>query len=232
MRYFLNCSLLALAALFFTACGQDTPKAPGEKAPTSPSAKTPNAQAGGTSETGEALEKLHIRKPNDDVVVTFRWNSEEMQILFNEGDNKRFLRSRLTQTRQRRYNERGVGPVALVRSSPKGPGFNIRSADGELWWRMRLGKKIAQIEDQTESVFQLRHPKSEIVQAVRTKGTIELGRAVTRKSRVRILDANGNLVYKVGRGAPDSMLYGLMVTPDLDTMARYILMAELLVRER
>lgn len=209
---------LALA-LLLAACGRERSE---------PSTSTPPAPA------EDGLRKLHVLTAEGQAIVTFRWDADEVQILINDEEGKRrFLRSKLGDGRQRRWNERGVGPVALVRTNEKGNAFSILSVDGkELWWRVRLGERVALVRDHPDKPgFDLRQERDRGVQVTSESGS-ELGRVeiVPRSRHVRVFDPAGNLVYKTARNAPVSMLYGVLLAPDLEPMAQYLLMAELLVR--
>ena len=212
-------ALLALPLLAL-ACGRERP------APPPPSTETPPAV--------ESLRHMHVLTADGKVAVTFKWDDEEVQVFFNEDGQRRFLRSRLGKGRQRRWSERGVGPVALVRTNAKGDAFSLLSEDGStLWWRVRLRERIALFRNHpSHPGFDLRLRRDKGVRVTSEKGD-ELGhvQVQARNGQVRVLDAQGEVVFKTARKAPVSMLYGALLAPELDRMARYILMGEILVRQ-
>lgn len=210
--------LLSLA-LLHTACGRDSKETP------APSAAT----------NAEALQKLRIRDADNRVAVVFRWAPQQVQVLFDstDGQGRRFLLTRVGKSRQRRYSERGVGPVALVRSNPDIHVFTLRTRDGDLLWRVRLGKNVILVEDNpTKPSFELRRVQGNLIRVLNGDGE-ELGRVELsfRHSRVLVRDAQGNVAYR-GPTTQGAMLYGVLLAPDLDPANRYILMAELLHRQR
>lgn len=210
-------ALLALP-LLAAACGRERP------APPPPTSAEPVV---------ETLRKLHVLDAEGKVVVTFRWDEDEVQLFFNEDGKRRYLRSRLGKGRQRRWNERGVGPVALVRTNPKATAFTLRSVDGsELLWRIKYGERVALFRDHAEkSGFDIRQRRDKGYNVTTEEGS-ELGgvKVVAKSKRVQITDPEGELVYKAVKNTPVSKIYGVLLAPDLDPMVRYILMAEMLVR--
>lgn len=209
---------LLVLPLLVLACGRERP------APT-PSTSTPPVE--------EKLRKMHVLTAEGKVAVTFRWDEEEVQVFFDDEGKRRFLRSRLGKGRQRRWSERGVGPVALVRTNAKGDAFSVLTEDGsELWWRVRLGERVALFRDHpAQPGFDLRLRRDNGVR-VTSEGGGKLGhvQVQAKTNVVRVFDAEGKVVYKTARNAPVSMLYGALLAPELDPMQRYVLMAEILVR--
>lgn len=211
-------ALLALAFLL-PACSRERP------AP-APASETPQPE--------EALRKLHVLTAEGELVVALKWDADEVQIFFGEGETRRVLRSRLGPGRQRRWNERGVGPVALVRSNEKGDAFTIRSADGKtVFLRVRLGKQVALVRDLPGSPgFDIRQQRRGNRIQVKSEDGTDLGRVEihAKTGNVRVFDSAGTEAFQTTRNAPVSMLYGALLAPEIEPTVRYILMAELLVR--
>ena len=217
--------------LLGAACGRQ------EKAPPSPSPPPPapaaGAPAAGAPAAGApAAEKIHVLTPDDQAAVSFLLSATEVRIVFFDGEEKRVLRSDRSQRRNRRYYERGRGPVVLVRSNPKYEAFTVRTLDGELRWRVWLGKKISIGDPPEKDAFELRQPQGNVVRAVTREGT-DLGKVSFKfqRSQVKVRDPEGNLVYH-GKIRHGSAMYGVLLVPGLDPVERYVLMAELFLRQR
>ena len=208
--------LLGLLALGLAAgCGKDT----------APPPPPPPAQA------EKPAEEVLIQTPDGEPAAVLRLGSENVRVTITEGGAQRVLRSRLSERRQRTYNEQGSGTVALVRKNDKDKTFTVRKPDGELLWRVRLRQKITVGDHPEKPAFELRGPHK---RAVRTlyKGGDELGTANFESggTAVEIRDTQGNVVYR-GMGEQTSALYGVLLVPDIDPVERYVIMAELLVRQ-
>lgn len=213
----LDVALAALAVVAaLAACG-------GKEAP-------PPAAAGEDA----VLEKIQIRRPEDSrIVATFRLTAEHVTIRFDDDGRDRVLRSRRDgDVKQRRYNERGAGAVALARPNPEAHTLTVRQPKGELRWRVRLGKNRILVEDHPElPAFELRQPNDSTVR-VRYEEGAELGRVVFGRGNgvTLVRGPEGDVRYQI-RSQRRSAIYGVLLVPDLDPVERYVLMAELLIQD-
>jgi hypothetical protein len=122
--------------------------------------------------------------------------------------------------------------VALARPNPEARTLTVRRPGGELRWRVRFGKHRILVADHPElPAFELRQPNDETVR-VRYEGGAELGRVVFGRGDpiIQVRGPGGEVLFRA-RGERRSELYGVLLVPDLDPVERYVLMAELLLRE-
>ncbi len=179
-----------------------------------------------------AAEKIKIKTPDDEAVVTFKPRGEEVKIEFAEEGGERVLRGRLKESGKRKYEDEGGGPVAEVK--PGESGFKVRTPEGELLWKVKISAEKIKISDNEENrnPFVLRLSGEDRVKVLRDE-TTDLGRVKFYRDRgkVKVKDLADQTLFESNTERYSAM-YGLLLLPEIPPAERYIVMAELLLRQR
>jgi len=213
--------------LLLPACGRE------ENAPIFGESSQP-AQAAVPETSGAAAEaeKIKIKTPDELTVVVFKPRGEEVKIEFQEDGRERVLRGKLKESGKRKYDEEGGGLVAEVK--PGESGFKVRTPGGELLWKVKLSAEKIKISDNEENrnPFVLRLSGEDRVKILLNDST-DVGRVKFYRDRgkVKIKDPADTTLYESNTERYSAM-YGVLLMPEIPAAERYIVMAELLLRQR
>ncbi len=214
-RYLIAVSLLFIAAACRERAGgsEEVARVAKTTTPTAASGVTTTPPPGGVT----------IRRADGSEVVVIHRTGENMEIRYGGT----VLNGESRESGKRKYRS-GNGPV-VFEIKPNENGFKLRTADGALRWKVKISADKIKISDNEENnnPFELKRKEGDRVKVV-APGERELG--AVRGTAVE--DANKKELFRIDGGGASSAAYGVLLLDPIPEMQRYILLAELLSRER
>ena len=124
-----------------------------------------------------------------------------------------------------------MGPVAEVK--PNDSGFKVRTTAGQLLWKVKISGDKIKVSDNEEN----RNPfvlkvDDDRVKILRDEAN-DIGRVkfYSDRGKVKVKDLQGNELFE-SNTEQYSAAFGLLMMPEIEAAERYIVMAELLLRNR
>lgn len=153
-----------------------------------------------------------------------------MTIVFNEGGAEHKLVGQ-NGGGKRKYTYDG-GAVLYEVKPGDDDNFKLRAPDGSLRWKVKVTPEKIKISnnEQNENAFELK-PKGADRVKVEAPGDRELGNVRHKDNRIVVENAGGREIYKTD--APKfSGGYGVLLMDGIPDHERYILIAEIMSRNR
>jgi hypothetical protein len=218
-----------LAASLAAGCRSRAPAASPSPPPAAPAAASPPARAGARSVVivADGQQLWRITEQGDAVTVTGK-------------DDQPLLSGVVGANGKRTYRRPGGPPVVEVKAKDEpaagdddgGGGFKLRTPDGKLLWKVKVGAEKIKISSDEEGahsfVLSLKHAEKIKVHdgdgrelGVVTFRGPEWGVVVSDASRRTVAGAHTDL---------RSALFGVLLIDDIGELEKPILMAELLAR--
>ncbi len=219
--------------LFCVACGRDQV--------TQPPAEAPAGQESAAKSPAFEIEpeKFQIRDAANEVMGFVNIDGEVIRVVLPAGDQRRLAQTRLSR-KTHHYNERGVGPVALVDVDMRSFVENLvmRSPSGEFRYRVELRADRALIfdrdverDDPEAEPFLIRRTSENFLR-VNYRGESLGSVLINDKNQVRVRNGADELVYKLNSVDHFTTAFGILLLPEAEPLDRLILLAELHLLER
>ena len=200
------------------------PAAPGTSASAAAPSTTPAPSAGA----------ILVRGTDGSEALTVSENGEVVDIAYTDRAGKHALRGEERESGKRKYAVDG-GPVAYeIKPAEDGGGFKLRTAAGQLRWKVKVYPDKIKISDNEENKnpFELKVRDGGRVK-VMGPGEREVGnvRFDSAASRIEVQNASGAKQFEVASAAA-SGAYGVLLLDSIPQPERAILVAEILSRKR
>lgn len=132
---------------------------------------------------------------------------------------------------QKRYYHRGKGGAAVVEVKSDGDGFKLRTPDGKLAWKIKLGADKIKVSDneQNANAWEIKTGHADKAKVVDGAGK-DVGE-VRYAGKIKVKDGAGAERFVIETGARSSAYAGLLLAnvPEPD---RLVIVAELLAKGR
>jgi hypothetical protein len=218
-------SLVLLLFLFLAACGGKEKKAP----ETSRAPRDTAASAIATPSGSQGFrERVKIKDAADARVFDIKLG-DVIKIESGAEGTPNVLRGEMRPNGKRKYEMEGGMVLAEVKSDADA--FKLRTQDGRLLWKIKLGDgsvKISNNEENTNA-FKLKSDGERV--KVEDGTETEIGKATWQadKKRVKVKDAADTELFQIDADRL-SIAYGVLLLKDIPQTERSIIMAELLAR--
>jgi hypothetical protein len=214
---------LFLLLLVVSACSKSAPGNSENR-----EAKTPTS---GSANTAASKDKIKIKTPHEQTVVEFSDTGGEPQIEFSINGQKQILQGKSKDSSKRKYENDANQILAEVKTDSDS--FKIRTPDGKLLWKVKFNDdkiKISNNEEMTNP-FALKAGEQDRVKVFREETEIGKVKFYRDKGKVKIDSPNETTLFESNTNTFLSF-YGWMLISEIPAMERYIIMAELLAREK
>lgn len=197
-----------------------------------PSSPAPAANPAATAAPAAATRKpVEIKRADGSPLLTVTEREGHIEIAFTGNGQPRVLAGDSRDSGKRKYHI-DSGAVLFEVKPGDDAGFKLRTVDGKLRWKVKVTAEKIKISDneENERPFELKLRDAGRVKVV-APGDREVGNVRVSGTKVEVENAAGTKLYVID-GATPSAAYGVLLLEDLDTVERYILLAELLSRGR
>jgi hypothetical protein len=184
-----------------------------------------------TSQAADAEEPLRIASVRTQRVLTFERDGQKVRITFQREGQTRVLEGVQHPSGKRKYLLSDYGFVAEVKS--KQSGFKVRDQWGRLLWKVKTSPqkvKIADDEELTQPYELVRKPAGRL-KVRRLDVALGAVRVSSDRGQVAVFDATGAMQYQ--SATPHlSVMYGVLLLEAIPELERYMIMAELWLRNQ
>ncbi|MEO8036198.1 MAG: hypothetical protein ABI837_17310 [Acidobacteriota bacterium] len=182
---------------------------------------TAESASGGWTGSSSGASDVTLRRADGSQLAVIHRSGENIEI--RAGGT--VLRGEQKSTGKRKYSS---GSATAFEVKPGDSGFKLRTADGKLRWKVKITPEKIKISDNEENnnPFELKMKEGDRVKIV-APGERELGSV--RGSSVQ--DPDRKELFRA-EGGSSSAAYGVLLMDAIPETERYILVAELLAREK
>lgn len=221
-------TFLLATLLLLSACGTK------EKSEPAPQAETPSAAApsGGTTAAPAASrewrERIKVKSADDAPVFDIKI-ADIVKVEIGPEGSGNVLRGEMRPNGKRKYEMEGGMVLAEVKSDDDA--IKLRTVDGKLLWKIRLGDGSVKISnnEQNENVYRIKLDGDRV--KVEDGAETELGKATYQadRGRVKVKDAADTELFQID-ATKVSLAHGVLLLTAIPQTERAIIMAELLAR--
>lgn len=213
-----------LLALLLAACGSK------EKTEAPQPTPTQNARTQSDPSGNVWTSQIKVKDGKEKRLVEIKWNAEKVKVEIGAEGSPTILKGELRDNGKRKYAIEGGAPVAEVK--PDSGGFKLRTAEGQLLWKVKIADDKIKISDNEENrnpyEIRIKEDDFRVEENDAKLGEIKF---YSDRNKVKVKDGSENEVAE-SNGSVRSSAYGLVLMNRIPATERAIIMAELLLRGR
>jgi hypothetical protein len=227
MKIFFKAFLLP-SLLLLSACGGKEKSEPAAGAAT-PAANAPSGAAPAPpAASREWRERVKVKGADDATVFDIKM-ADIIKVEIGAEGSGNVLRGEMRPNGKRKYEMEGGMVLAEVKSDDDA--IKVRTPDGKLLWKIKLGDGSVKISnnDQNENAYRIKLDGDRV--KVEDGAEAELGKATYQadRGRVKVKDAADSELFQID-ATRISLAHGVLLLTAIPQTERAIIMAELLAR--
>ena len=173
--------------------------------------------------------RIKIKDPYGSTAAVVKLGDDKSKIAYFDAGIERILTGKHSKIGKWKYSLSSLGQIAEVKN--KADGFKVRTPQGNLLWKVKLAGdkiKISNNEKGNQS-FVLSKKYDDYVKVLHD--TVELGKVKFYPDKIKVKSVGNAELYRCNTHYY-SAAYGVLLMDAIPWAERYIIMAELLARER
>lgn len=211
-----------LLGLLLAACGSK------EDTATPKSTPTQDQEAKADPPGNVWTNQIKVKDGSEQRLVEIKWNEKKVKVEIGAEGSPTILKGEMRDNGKRKYAIEEGAAVAEVKADSGG--FKLRSAEGNLLWKVKFADDKIKISDNEENrnPYEIRIKDDDFRVE---ENDVKLGEVKFHadRSKVKVKDGSDNEVAESNTSIR-SAAYGLLLMPRIPATERAIIMAELMVR--
>jgi hypothetical protein len=178
-----------------------------------------------------AEDRIKIKTPDEKPVVSFNPEGETIKFKYFSKDETFAIKGKIESSGKRKYKRESGEIIAEIKN--EAGGFKVRTPADKLLWKVKVGEGKIKISnnEQNENPFILETKPDGHIVVFRDQVKIGEVKFYPDRGKVKIKDQSELELYECNSSL-HSALYGILLMNSIPASERYILMAELMLRNQ